>query len=159
MFNVFVNFGDIKGEATEQGHKDWIGALSVSFQVSKTPVKARSAGGAKATEGSALAITKQVDTASPKLFEACTKGTHIPEVTIEYMRADKSGKPIVYMQIKLKEVVISGITHNPTPPGANGAPTETLNLVYSSMEQTPVAATPGNLATKVSLVKAKGTAS
>ena len=32
MFNIFVNFGDIKGESTEQGHKDWIGALSVSFQ-------------------------------------------------------------------------------------------------------------------------------
>ena len=157
MFNVFVNFGDIKGEATEQGHKDWVSALSVSFQVSKTPVKSRSAGAVKAKEGSALAITKQVDTASPKLFEACTKGTHIPKVIIEYLRADKGGQPIGYLQIKLKEVVISGIAHNPTPPGANVEPTETLNLVYSSMEQTPVAATPSTLATKVSL--AKGTAS
>jgi len=155
MFNIFVNFGDIKGESTEQGHKDWIGALSVSFQVSKTPVKARS-GGVKAKEGSALAITKQVDTASPKLFEACTKGTHIPEVTIEYMRA-QGGKPIVYLRIKLNEVVISRITHNATPAGANVVPTETLNLVYSSMEQTPVAATPVALGPKVSL--AKGTAS
>ena len=156
MFNIFVNFGDIKGESTEQGHKDWIGALSVSFQVSKTPVKARS-GGVKAKEGSALAITKQVDTASPKLFEACTKGTHIPKVIIEYLRADKGGQPSVYLQINLNEVVISGITHNPTPLGANVGPTETLTLVYSSMEQTPVAATPSTLGTKVSL--AKGTAS
>ena len=156
MFNIFVNFGDIKGESTEQGHKDWIGALSVSFQVSKTPVKARS-GGVKAKEGSALAITKQVDTASPKLFEACTKGTHIPKVIIEYLRADKGGQPSVYLQINLNEVVISGITHNHTPAGANVGPTETLTLVYSSMEQTTVAATPSTLATKVSL--AKGTAS
>jgi type VI secretion system secreted protein Hcp len=157
MFNVFVNFGDIKGEVSEQGHKDWVSALSVSFQVSKTPVKARSAGGVKAKEGSELAITKQVDTASPKLFEACSKGTHIPKVIIEYLRADKGGQPSVYLQINLNEVVISGITHNPTPLGANVGPTETLTLVYSSMEQTPVAATPSTLATKVSL--AKGTAS
>jgi type VI secretion system secreted protein Hcp len=156
MSNILVNFGEIKGESTEQGHKDWVDALNVSFQVSKTPVKARSAGAVKAKEGSALAITKEVDTASPKLFEACTKGTHIPEVTIEYMRA-QGGKPIVYLRIKLNEVVISRITHNATPAGANVVPTETLNLVYSSMEQTPVAATPVALGPKVSL--AKGTAS
>jgi bacteriocin-like protein len=37
-------------------------------------------GGGKAL--SEITITKPVDVATPKLFEAACKGTHIPEVTI-----------------------------------------------------------------------------
>ena len=38
-------------------------------------------GGGKAT--SEFTVTKLVDAASPKLYEAACKGTHIPEVTID----------------------------------------------------------------------------
>lgn len=138
MFDAFVNFGDIKGEVTESAHKDWVGALSVNFTVSQPPsVTQKTAGGRtqEAVEFSELVITKLVDKASPKLFEACTKGSHIPEVTIDYQRASNDG-PIKYLEIKLKEVVISGMVHNADPKGGNNFPTETVSMVFGAIEKT-----------------------
>jgi type VI secretion system secreted protein Hcp len=136
-FNAFINFGDIKGEVTEDKHKDWVAVTKVTFNVSQPASFTRqSAGGgtAEAAEFSALTIEKAIDKATPKLFEAACKGTHLGEVTIEYQRA--SGDPIVYMQMKLKEVVVSGITHNADPKGDYQFPLEQISLTYGAIEKT-----------------------
>lgn len=104
-FNAFVNFGDIKGEVTEKDHKDWVQAIKVTFDVTQPASLGgrQSAGGgtANAAEFSELTIEKLIDKASPKLFEAICKGTHIPEVVIDYTRAS-GDSAIKYLEIKLK---------------------------------------------------------
>ena len=137
-FNAFVNFGDIKGEVLEKDHKDWVAATKVTFIVSQPASFTRqSAGGgtAEAVEFSALTIEKAVDKASPKLFEAACKGTHIPEVTIDYQKAS-GDSPIKYLEIKLKEVVISGITHNADPKGDYQFPLEQVSMTFGAIEKT-----------------------
>ncbi len=164
MFSAFVNCGDIKGEVTESGHKDCIGALSVNFKLSQPPsVTQQNAGGRtqEAVEFSEFVFTKLVDKASPKLFEACTKGTHIPEVTVDYQRASNDG-PIKYLEIKLKNVIISGMVHDANPKGENNFPTETISMVFDAIEKTYTqqgadGKKGGNVAAKWSL--AKGAAS
>src|SRR5437764_13475062 len=109
-FNSFVNFGDIKGESTDKDHKDWVMILKYDHAVTQPPsVSQKTAGGRAAEEvhHSEFSIVKLLDAATPKLLEAACKGTHIAEVVISILRAG-GDKPVKYMEIKLKEVLISG---------------------------------------------------
>lgn len=138
MFNAFVNFGDIKGEVTEKDHKDWVAATKVEYQVKQPPsTTQQTAGGrsAEAVEFSEFVIEKLVDKATPKLFEAACKGTHIPEVTIDYTRAG-GDSPVKYLEIKLKEVLISGISHIGDPKGVNQFPSEAVKMTFGAIEKT-----------------------
>lgn len=154
-FNAFANFGDIKGESTDKDHKDWVAVLRYDHAVTQPPsVTQKSAGGRSAEEvdHSEFTIVKLVDAATPKLYEAACKGTHIPEVTIELWRAG-GDKPVKYMEFKLKEVLISGVIHNGDPNGPQQFPTETVKLTYGSIEwtytkQKPDGSAAGNVAAK-----------
>lgn len=153
-FNAFMNFGDIKGESTDKDHKDWVSVMSYDHGVSQpASVTQKSAGGrtAEAVNHSEFRITKLVDAATPKLYEAACKGTHIPEVTLELWRA--GGDPLKYMEVKMKEVLISGVTAAGDPTGQHGFPTEAVSMVYGAIEwtytkQKPDGTAGGNVAAK-----------
>ncbi|MBZ5584431.1 MAG: type VI secretion system tube protein Hcp [Acidobacteriia bacterium] len=153
-FNAFANFGDIKGESTDKDHKDWVMILSYDHGVTQpASVTQKTAGGrsAEAVNHSEFKIVKLVDAATPKLYEAACKGTHIPEVTIEVWRA--GGDPLKYLEVKLKEVLISGVVTSGNPSGQHGFPTETVSLVYGAIEwtytkQKPDGTAGGNVAAK-----------
>jgi type VI secretion system secreted protein Hcp len=160
MFSTFVNFGDIKGEATEKDHKDWVVATKVEFEVVQPPSSTQqTAGGrsAEAVEFSEFKIQKLVDKASPKLFEASCKGTHIPEVVVDYTRAS-GDSAIKYLEIKLKEVLISGITHLADPRTEHQFPSEEIRMTFGAIEKTYTQQKPdgkagGNVAAKWSVSK------
>jgi type VI secretion system secreted protein Hcp len=154
-FNAFADFGDIKGESTDKEHKDWVSILKYDHAVTQPPsVTQKSAGGRSAEEvdHSEFSIVKLVDAATPKLYEAACKGTHIPQVVIELWRSG-GDKPVKYMEFKLKEVLISGVIHNGDPTGAAQFPTETVKLSYGYIEwtytkQKPDGSAAGNVAAK-----------
>lgn len=158
MFSAFVNCGDIKGECTEKDHKDWIAATKVVYGLRQPPsVTQQTAGGrtAEAVEFSELAFEKLVDKATPKLFEAAVKGETIPEVTIHYSRASGDA-PVVYLEIKLKEVLVSGIQHVGDPNGPHQFPTEEIRMTFGAIEKTYTQQTSagkkgGNVAAKYKL--------
>jgi len=154
-FNGYANFGDIKGESTDKDHKDWVSILKYDHAVTQPPsVTQKSAGGRSAEEvdHSEFSIVKLLDAATPKLYEAACKGTHIPEVTIELWRAG-GDKPVKYMEYKLKEVLISGVIDNGDPNGPAQFPTETIKMTYGAIEwtytkQKPDGSAAGNVAAK-----------
>lgn len=158
-FNAFANFGDIKGECTDKDHKDWVMITQFDHEVTQPPsVTQKTAGGrtAEAIQHSEYKIVKLVDAATPKLYEAACKGTHIPEVVIECWRA--GGDPVKYYEVKLKEVLISGVVANGNPAGDNGFPTETVKMTYGAIEwtytkQKPDGSAGGNVAAKWSLAQ------
>jgi len=160
-FNGFVKFGDdIKGESTDKDHKDWVTILKYDHGVAQpASVTQKSAGGRTAEEAdhSPFSIVKLLDAATPKLYEACCKGTHIPEVTVELWRAG-GDSPVKYMEFKLKEVLISGVTHNGDPAGEEQFPTETIQMTYGGIEwtytkQDATGAAKGNVASKWSVTQ------
>lgn len=134
-FNAFANFGDIKGESTDKDHKDWVAVLGYDHAIAA--ILQNSAGGS--VEGqidhSDFSIVKLVDAATPKLYEAACKGTHLPEVVIELWRAG-GDKPAKYMQFKLKEVLISGVISSGDSKGAQQFPTETIKMTFGAIEWT-----------------------
>lgn len=159
-FNGFANFGDIKGESTDKDHKDWVAILRYDHAVTQPPsVTQKSAGGRAAEEvnHSEFSIAKLVDAATPKLYEAACKGTHIKEVVIELWRAG-GDKPVKYMEFKLKEVLISGVIHTGDPSGPAQFPIETIKMTYGAIEwtytkQKPDGTAAGNVAAKWSVAQ------
>jgi len=134
-FNAFANFGDIKGESTDKDHKDWVAVLGYDHAIAA--ILQNSAGGSVTgqIEHSEFSIVKLVDAATPKLYEAACKGTHLPEVVIELWRAG-GDKPAKYMQFKLKEVLISGVISSGDSKGAQHSPTETIKMTFGAIEWT-----------------------
>jgi type VI secretion system secreted protein Hcp len=159
-FKGFVNLGDIKGESTDRDHKDWVTILKYDHSVRQPPsVTQKSAGGRTAEEAdhSPFSISKLLDSATPKLYEAACKGTHLPEVTIELWRAG-GDSPVKYMEFKLKEVLISAVIQNGDPKGLDQFPTETIEMTYGGIEwvytkQDEKGAAKGNVAAKWSVAK------
>jgi len=154
-FNAFANFGDIKGESTDKDHKDWVMILAFHHGITQPASHSmKTAGGRSAEEVShePFVITKLLDAATPKLYEACCKGTHIPEVVIECWRSG-GDKPVKYMEFKLKEVLISGVISSGDPNGNAKFPTESVSLAYGAIEwtytkQDEKGAAKGNVAAK-----------
>jgi type VI secretion system secreted protein Hcp len=115
--NAFLRISGIKGESTDQAHKDWIIIESFSFGIGKT----------SPTRGIGdITITKVVDKASPSLLEYANKGSNFSEATFDFKRVD--GNP-GFVSYTLKNVGIVSRTLS-----ANGK-TETLKLAYQSAQQ------------------------
>ena len=140
---AYMKLGDIKGEATDKDHKDWIIIDSMSSPVSAAELRespTRQSTGRDVASGQAsgkreaasglptgkrqhkpFVVTKSVDKASPKLAELCAKGEVIPKVEI-------GDGATTY---KLHDVIITSVT----PSNSSGSvPMETLSLNYSKIE-------------------------
>jgi type VI secretion system secreted protein Hcp len=159
MFNAFANFGDIKGECTDDKHKDWVMLLGFSHEVKQpASISQKTAGGRSAEEvqHGEFTLAKLTDAATPKLYEAACTGTHLPEVVIEVVRA--GGDPLVYYKVALKQVLISGVVHDGNPSGDAQFPSELVKMTYGAIEwtytkQKPDGTAGGNIAAKWSLEK------
>jgi type VI secretion system Hcp family effector len=72
-------------------------------------------------------IMKEVDKASPKLYEACAHGEHFPEVVI--MLNEPGGRWVHY---KLTDAIITSINKS----GGGDNPTESVTFTYQQIEWT-----------------------
>ena len=151
--DIYLQIDGIKGESTDADHKDWIELLSYSSKVvppPPTPVTAT----AKAepvkqpgpTDGVSqhgdIVVTKQVDKASPKLYEMVSSGKHIKNVTLEMMRAS-GDKRVKYMTVEMNQVLISSVSPQTTPhdktaggKASSDLPTESVSLNYGTIKWT-----------------------
>jgi len=82
----YLKLGDIKGEATDAGHKDWIDITSLSEGVDQSVSASAGARSAGKSTLRPVIITKAVDGTTPALREAALTGKVIKEATIEYGR-------------------------------------------------------------------------
>lgn len=132
--DIYLSLDGIPGESLEDKHKDWIEVLSYGHSMTQPTSSTRSSAGGATTgraEHGDIVITKHIDKASPKLYEALSKGTHIPKATIEFLRA--GGDKVKYLEIKLEEILISNVTSGGGS-GADNFPTEQVSLNYGKIE-------------------------
>jgi type VI secretion system secreted protein Hcp len=148
MKDVYVVFksGDIKGESRDSKHKADKAVEVSSFEHFIRQPKsssASSAGGhtAERTEHGEMVFTKDVDSASTKLWQACSAGTVYKDVEVYFYRAlggqnttQSGNKRVNYLKIALKNVVISSVTTNIA--SGSELPTETFGLRYSAVQWT-----------------------
>lgn len=134
-FDAFLKIDGIPGESTDDKHKDWIEITHFNQSMSQpASATASSAGGATAerVDFGTFDIQHLMDKASPKIYEACCTGKHIKEVVLELCRA--GGDKMKYLEVKLEQVVISGITSAGT--SGEGFPSETVSLSYGKIKWT-----------------------
>ncbi|MDR0564589.1 MAG: type VI secretion system tube protein Hcp, partial [Azoarcus sp.] len=138
-FDAFLKIDGIPGESLDDKHQDWIEILSYHHGlIQPASATASSAGGASAERVTfgPFSITKQVDKATPKLFEAGCTGKHIKEITLEVCRSGSDKQK--YLEIKMEQVLISAYNHE----GGGDFPVESISftpgrfkIVYSQQKR------------------------
>jgi type VI secretion system secreted protein Hcp len=132
----YLKIGDIKGESTDEGHKDEIEIESWSWGETSTtrlPGEAAPASGLATgkRQHKPLTITKAVDKASPKLQEASVGGRMIPSMTLTLPKGE--GKEQTYLTYKLKNVMITSYQTS-SAAGGEDVPMETFSLNYEEIK-------------------------
>lgn len=135
-FDAFLKIDGIPGESTDDKHADWIEIISFNHGVHQpASATASSAGGGttERCEHQDFTVAKYIDKASPKVYEYCSSGKHLKEVTLEFCRA--GGDKTKYLEIKLEEVIISNVS----PGGSKGDdsfPMESVSFNYGKIKWT-----------------------
>jgi type VI secretion system secreted protein Hcp len=139
MVDSYLQIDGIPGESLDDKHKDWIEVLSYGHEMIQPVSSTKSSAGGAATGRSQhgdFAITKYIDKASPKLWEALSTGKHLGKAKIQLNRA--GGGQVQYLEINFEQVMLSRVQLNsPDSNGAAGAdhlPTETVHLNYGKIE-------------------------
>ena len=110
--DVYLQIDGIKGESTDDKHKEWIECTSVNWGVSQPRSATASTGGGHTAERCVheeVEFTKLADLSSPILLQTCSSGKTIPKAKLEFMRADGQGERIKYFEIELENVLIGAI--------------------------------------------------
>jgi type VI secretion system secreted protein Hcp len=131
---IYMKLGDIKGQATDDGHKDWILCESMSAPIHRSiPMNARDQ---QRTQGSTalgdVIVVRELDKSSTKLAEACANGTFFPDVQIDFC-ATVGNKQEPYLQYKLKNVIVTSYSFHGNASGSP-LPTEQVSLGYTEIE-------------------------
>lgn len=126
----------IRGESRDAGHpaaQNWFEVTSYQHMIRQPKsATASTAGGhtAERCEHGDLIFSKDIDSVSPTLWQACSAGTIYADVEVDFMRAN-GGTRVKYLQIKLKNAIISSVTPSVL---TEGLPVETFALKYASIE-------------------------
>ena len=103
---IFLKIGDIKGESTDDKHKDEIEVFNWSWGVTNAATVGPGGGGAAGRPSfSDLNFTHRYDRAAPLLWRACAVGQHFTEATLVGTKQDKAAQD--YLIVKMSDVVVT----------------------------------------------------
>lgn len=133
---AFMKLGDIKGEATDSGHKDWIIIQSLSSSIFRAiPEGARDQQRTKgSTTLSDIVMVRELDKSTVELMANSANGTFFKEVEIHFCTTVKN-KQEPYMKYKLSDVIITSHSFHGNSNG-DPLPSEEITLGYTEIEWT-----------------------
>lgn len=101
------NQGKIEGSCEVKGHegKILVQAVDHKIELPKSPQTGLPSG---KRQHLGITITKEIDKASPKVFQAQCSGEQLKTVEIEFYRISPKGTEEKYYTIKLENAVITG---------------------------------------------------
>lgn len=134
--DMFIKFGDIKGEALDHKHKDEIDVLAWSWGMSQSGTTHMGGGGGSGKVSvQDMSFTHYIDSASTKLLLACCNGKHYDKVNLTVRKAGE--KPVEYVKVSMEEVLVTSVSTGGS--GGEDRLTEnvTLNFAKVKVEYTP----------------------
>jgi len=139
---AFMKLGDIKGEATDDGHSEWIIIESMSSPIFRSiPEGAKDQQRTKGeTTLGDVVVVRQLDKSSTKLQEACANGTFYKEAEVHFCSTVKN-KQEPYLKYKLSDVIVTSYSFHGTASG-DPLPTEEVTLGYTEVEWTYITLDP-----------------
>jgi type VI secretion system secreted protein Hcp len=129
--DMFLKIDDIKGESTDEKHKDLIEILSWSWGMSQSGSAHIGTGaGSGKVDVQNLTVVKYIDTSSPALMKMCCKGKAFGLATL-YIR--KAGdKPVEYVKLELYNGLVSAVSVAGN--GGDDKFTENLSLNFAAFK-------------------------
>jgi type VI secretion system secreted protein Hcp len=129
--DYLLEIDGIKGESSDQKHKDTIEISSFSWGVSQTGVHSSGGGGgAGKASFQDLHFTTPINKSSPLLFKRCATGEHIKKATLYVRKA--GGNQQDYMTIKLEDVLVSSFQETPSK-NSDAVPTDQVSLNFAKI--------------------------
>jgi type VI secretion system secreted protein Hcp len=130
--DIHLKLGDIKGESTDDKHKDEIDVESWSWGASNPGSMASGGGGGTGKVSfSDLTFVHRVDKASPNLWKACATGEHIKEATLSSAKQGKG--PQDFLIVKLNDVLITSVSVAGSG-GAGSVPMENVSVQFAKVD-------------------------
>ena len=131
--NTYLHCDPIKGESTDEDHKDWIEVFSFNHGLSQPMSGASGTGGRSSARAdfAPFVVTKSIDNASVDLSIYCANGTHIAKVELEVCQ--ESGERVCYLKYELENAMIQSIS---VGGGGSDRPHETVTFVYDKISWT-----------------------
>jgi len=129
--DYFLKIEGIDGESQDDKHSKEIELQSWSWGESNGGTFAQSAGGgAGKVAMQDFHFVMTINVASPKLFQACASGQHIPKATLTCRKAGKEQQE--FLVIKFTDLLISSYQTG----GSNGdiVPTDQISFNFASIE-------------------------
>ncbi|MGF1461687.1 MAG: Hcp family type VI secretion system effector [Maricaulaceae bacterium] len=128
---IYLKYGSVKGDATQQNHKDWIMVDSIQFGVGRaisTPVGQAVNREASEPSLSEVTLTKSFDVSSHELFGLSLVGIKGDKATIDFASTNAGGQNV--MQIVLYEAVVSSYSFS----SGGDAASESFSLNFTKIE-------------------------
>jgi type VI secretion system secreted protein Hcp len=128
---IYMNYNDIPGDATAEGHEKWIELNSCQWGVGRgisSPTGGSADRESSAPSVSEIVVTKSTDVASTKVLNEAYQGEG-QKVQIDFCKTDK-GKLEVYLTLNLENTMISGYSVS----SGGDRPTESLSLNFTKVE-------------------------
>jgi type VI secretion system secreted protein Hcp len=128
----YLKLGDIKGEATDRDHKEWIIIESFSHALHQTDGGAT---GATRRRASAtvedIVVSKSLDKSSPKLAETVANGKILPSAELHFVSHEGDGSSEPYLVYVLTNVLVTSYS---VSGGADDRPTEQVSFNFEKIE-------------------------
>lgn len=136
-FDAFIQLEGIKGESSDEKHKEWIEIQNYGFGAAQPQSNTASSSGnlgSARVEIKNFTFLHNLDIASPKLFEYCCTGMTIPKATITLNRA--GGQKEKYMEYKLTDVIVTSVSRDGAADRTQDVPLEAVSLGFGKVEMT-----------------------
>jgi type VI secretion system secreted protein Hcp len=132
--DYLLELDGIKGESSDQKHKDTIEISSFSWGVSNSgSFSSGGGGGAGKVSFQDLHFTSHVSKASPLLFKRAAQGEHIKKATLFVRKSGGGGAQGDYYVIKLSDILVSSYQTKPSE-DSDAVPTDQFSLNFAKIE-------------------------
>ncbi len=131
--STYLQIEPIKGESTDEKHKDWIEVESFSHNLSQ-PMSGPSGTGGRAAaraDFGPFVVMKSIDKASVDLNLHCAQGKHIAKLVLEVCQ--ETGEKVCYLKYELENVMVQSVSISG---GGSMRPSESVVFVYDKIAWT-----------------------
>jgi type VI secretion system secreted protein Hcp len=107
--DMFLQLDGIKGESTDEKHKEWIEISSwgASWEQPLAQAKAATGPSVEKCRHEPITVAKIMDKATPAILKHIWGGKIIKEGKIECFRADSDSAPFLYLTITMQFIIIA----------------------------------------------------
>jgi len=132
-FDSYLKLDGIEGESQKEGHTKEIELASWSWGGSNSGSFAHGSGGGTGKYATNdISFTAYTNKASAKLFQACTKGTHIDKGVVSVRKSGGDSKPYDYLKLTFEHCLVSSHSHGGSS-GSDEMGTESFSLNFSKI--------------------------